>query len=107
MHVFKTSPASRKRPSRARASTNRRDRKSTRLNSSPGYISYAVFCLKKKQDPESARDLVWIADLGVDPIEHHGASQPQRQAGGDSPRSVERTSALQWPCNLRWRLLIR
>src|SRR2546422_4044517 len=25
-----------------------RDRKSTRLNSSHGYISYAVFCLKKK-----------------------------------------------------------
>src|SRR2546429_6083627 len=28
----------------------RRDRKSTRLNSSHGYISYAVFCLKKKND---------------------------------------------------------
>src|SRR5687768_18404129 len=27
-----------------------RDRKSTRLNSSHGYISYAVFCLKKKSD---------------------------------------------------------
>src|SRR2546429_7139462 len=27
---------------------NARDRKSTRLNSSHGYISYAVFCLKKK-----------------------------------------------------------
>src|SRR2546429_7373411 len=31
-----------------------RDRKSTRLNSSHGYISYAVFCLKKKKnDPSS------------------------------------------------------
>src|SRR2546429_3665826 len=30
----------------------RKDRKSTRLNSSHGYISYAVFCLKKKKkDP--------------------------------------------------------
>src|SRR2546429_5562670 len=28
-----------------------RDRKSTRLNSSHGYISYAVFCLKKKRKP--------------------------------------------------------
>src|SRR6185503_20597675 len=28
---------------------NPRDRKSTRLNSSHGYISYAVFCLKKKK----------------------------------------------------------
>src|SRR2546422_3226119 len=27
----------------------RPDRKSTRLNSSHGYISYAVFCLKKKR----------------------------------------------------------
>src|SRR2546422_3759874 len=27
-----------------------RDRKSTRLNSSHGYISYAVFCLKKKSE---------------------------------------------------------
>src|SRR2546422_7364458 len=37
---------------RRRAPTSRtreRDRKSTRLNSSHGYISYAVFCLKKKK----------------------------------------------------------
>src|SRR2546422_5902810 len=32
------------------------DRKSTRLNSSHGYISYAVFCLKKKKRRG------WIAD---------------------------------------------
>src|SRR2546422_2066782 len=31
------------------------DRKSTRLNSSHGYISYAVFCLKKKKQQESSR----------------------------------------------------
>src|SRR5687768_18187159 len=29
------------------------DRKSTRLNSSHGYISYAVFCLKKKNHHKS------------------------------------------------------
>src|SRR2546429_7204868 len=29
------------------------DRKSTRLNSSHGYISYAVFCLKKKNDTDA------------------------------------------------------
>src|SRR2546422_3326942 len=34
-----------------------RDRKSTRLNSSHGYISYAVFCLKKKK-PEETRNPV-------------------------------------------------
>src|SRR2546422_5934182 len=35
------------------------DRKSTRLNSSHGYISYAVFCLKKKKnkDNEHGREL--------------------------------------------------
>src|SRR2546429_170180 len=35
-------------------SAEARDRKSTRLNSSHGYISYAVFCLKKKKDTERA-----------------------------------------------------
>src|SRR2546429_6261195 len=33
-----------------------RDRKSTRLNSSHGYISYAVFCLKKKKFPPLDRE---------------------------------------------------
>src|SRR3989449_7601070 len=31
------------------------DRKSTRLNSSHGYISYAVFCLKKKKKKHNRR----------------------------------------------------
>src|SRR5687768_17815166 len=34
-------------PALTRGYTKFRDRKSTRLNSSHGYISYAVFCLKK------------------------------------------------------------
>src|SRR2546422_4877159 len=34
------------------------DRKSTRLNSSHGYISYAVFCLKKKKKK------TWKKDVG-------------------------------------------
>src|SRR2546422_7976451 len=40
-----------------RHDVRRRDRKSTRLNSSHGYISYAVFYLKKrkKQDPINHR----------------------------------------------------
>src|SRR2546422_2622284 len=33
-----------------------RDRKSTRLNSSHGYISYAVFCLKKKKKTSSGHE---------------------------------------------------
>src|SRR5690554_7029870 len=37
------------RPDRVQLIFNRRDRKSTRLNSSHVRISYAVFCLKKKR----------------------------------------------------------
>src|SRR6476620_11869833 len=39
------------RPTRRRARSSR-DRKSTRLNSSHANISYAVFCLKKKNTPK-------------------------------------------------------
>src|SRR2546422_5357934 len=40
-----------------------RDRKSTRLNSSHGYISYAVFCLKKKKTHRPAGDMTSSAVL--------------------------------------------
>src|SRR2546429_5597523 len=36
------------------------DRKSTRLNSSHGYISYAVFCLKKKKKHHTSHDQ-WLS----------------------------------------------
>src|SRR2546422_8028038 len=47
------------------------DRKSTRLNSSHGYISYAVFCLKKKKKSRKRRshdvtDLTHVLGLDVD-----------------------------------------
>src|ERR1041385_3031769 len=48
---------------------SRRDRKSTRLNSSHGYISYAVFCLKKKDT---------MSKWGISAGEDAGA----RHAGG-------------------------
>src|SRR5256884_3619605 len=35
------------------------DRKSTRLNSSHGYISYAVFCLKKKKNKVNVSSLIY------------------------------------------------
>src|SRR2546422_5259459 len=35
------------------------DRKSTRLNSSHGYISYAVFCLKKKKKKHHMTSLLY------------------------------------------------
>src|SRR5258708_11837956 len=42
---------------RVRVARERKDRKSTRLNSSHQIISYAVFCLKKKKNQPSSRDL--------------------------------------------------
>src|SRR2546422_4930133 len=47
------------------------DRKSTRLNSSHGYISYAVFCLKKKKKSNT----IAIA-------EPHHAAQPSPTLSG-------------------------
>src|SRR2546422_3855220 len=38
------------------------DRKSTRLNSSHGYISYAVFCLKKKKKHHGTSS--YVSSLG-------------------------------------------
>src|SRR3989449_3575887 len=52
-HPLHQRPVSGRGASEARSSEGgaRQDRKSTRLNSSHGYISYAVFCLKKKKKP--------------------------------------------------------
>src|SRR2546422_8287045 len=48
---------------------DRLDRKSTRLNSSHGYISYAVFCLKKKNSLSMARSpLASTAPSPISPI---------------------------------------
>src|SRR5438105_10255078 len=53
-------------PQRARPD-DRRDRKSTRLNSSHEWISYAVFCLKKKNRRKNnkARHTVRAAGFGL------------------------------------------
>src|SRR2546429_5797151 len=45
------------RPVRKKYRSRRGDRKSTRLNSSHGYISYAVFCLKKKNKSSACKPL--------------------------------------------------
>src|SRR2546429_2160089 len=51
------------------------DRKSTRLNSSHGYISYAVFCLKKKKQNRKSG----VIDPPTPP------PQQRRQGGGGAP----------------------
>src|SRR3712207_8611920 len=43
------------------------DRKSTRLNSSHANISYAVFCLKKKNQDQHHNDLLRSGTHGVKP----------------------------------------
>src|SRR2546429_4820801 len=43
----------------------KRDRKSTRLNSSHGYISYAVFCLKKKKKCDSILVFSEVFDMFI------------------------------------------
>src|SRR2546422_7377841 len=50
-------------PRPAAALVGQRDRKSTRLNSSHGYISYAVFCLKKKKKNTGTRRLQYETDV--------------------------------------------
>src|SRR2546429_2950343 len=52
------------------------DRKSTRLNSSHGYISYAVFCLKKKKTsvrapPPQQPALCYTPPYHTPPLVHH------------------------------------
>src|SRR2546422_5987195 len=53
---MRSSPAAGRSKRRARRMTDMvlQDRKSTRLNSSHGYISYAVFCLKKKKKKKTS-----------------------------------------------------
>src|SRR5438128_8862160 len=53
-------------PRRPPRTTRSRDRKSTRLNSSHGSISYAVFCLKKKKTHQrSARAASTTAGVAI------------------------------------------
>src|SRR2546429_2607205 len=51
---------------------SREDRKSTRLNSSHGYISYAVFCLKKKKKSKQRKQVIFDGALPIStrPLSH-------------------------------------
>src|SRR5688572_19474859 len=56
-----------------------RDRKSTRQNSSHSQISYAVFCLKKKKNPD--REVSFLEQRGnVGEPQRDGDRQPERKA---------------------------
>src|SRR2546429_7031469 len=47
----------------AQAALHGIDRKSTRLNSSHGYISYAVFCLKKKKKTNQLEYIIEMSPI--------------------------------------------
>src|SRR5260221_8580139 len=67
-------------------STRRRDRKSTRLNSSHTVISYAVFCLKKKKKDTRERHRVPAGQAGEDNDEI--AKRTQRQFAAATRRRI-------------------
>src|SRR5258708_31077825 len=58
---------------------SQRDRKSTRLNSSHQIISYAVFCLKKKNPP----DHILMVELEAD-----GRREPEKEPPCDMSHEV-------------------
>src|SRR6266536_2126443 len=82
-----------------------RDRKSTRLNSSHEWISYAVFCLKKKR----AGLLHHRATAGQPPVlghsRHHGAPAHHRASSG--ARSDRRRPLGREPPALFFFLMVR
>src|SRR6266581_2116256 len=71
-----------------RSSRPRRDRKSTRLNSSHMSISYAVFCLKKKT---SERHHVSCVQIEAVSVSHVCLTVPVRRR------------CILWPYALQWR----
>src|SRR2546430_10703941 len=77
---FGGQPVASVRPGSPGGTRRRRDRKSTRLNSSHSQISYAVFCLKKKK---KKADAVWCELL------QHGLTSK-------APSAVRDVVALEW-----------
>src|SRR2546429_2246172 len=68
-HAAKAAPISVIGPVTRSVGTGETDRKSTRLNSSHGYISYAVFCLKKKNTRQiSSQAVLTVQQYGSDDV---------------------------------------
>src|SRR2546422_3638866 len=67
------------------------DRKSTRLNSSHGYISYAVFCLKKKKNTYPHPSARHTPPTTNTPHTHSPYRHPHTPTAHDSPTCDYRT----------------
>src|SRR2546430_3548096 len=73
-----------------------RDRKSTRLNSSHSQISYAVFCLKKKNEQVNAIVLDLELDLAATPLtrgSHTAADAPENAPAPDGAHCLQDTDS--------------
>src|SRR5256884_5839062 len=60
-----------------------RDRKSTRLNSSHGYISYAVFCLKKKKKKKTTTNQTERGGTSTEPSRIRTHARVSADRGND------------------------
>src|SRR2546430_7268699 len=65
------------------------DRKSTRLNSSHSQISYAVFCLKKKNSGTPPVPSIYAGLAGLGIIEQPGVAHIARHVGSLTKRLAE------------------
>src|SRR2546429_1435955 len=78
----------------SKAASVQQDRKSTRLNSSDGYISYAVLCLKKKSvtgSPHPARGAgLRVLRASASDEERAGATGLATQRGGGARDNAHR-----------------
>src|SRR2546429_1014895 len=82
------------------------DRKSTRLNSSHGYISYAVLCLRKKKPAKRSRRMAWprsrspahaLRPGGTRDRPRPGAQLRSSAASHPPPRPTRHSSTAHWP----------
>src|SRR5207245_4496643 len=88
------------RPGRAKQTVHAVDRKSTRLNSSHGSISYAVLCLKQKKMPTvrltaagtlaPSRPAMSPPSSGISPWRHGAARARNRRCGSVLSKRVNR-----------------
>src|SRR2546427_5997912 len=94
---FNRTPGSFTRGAMARLRSIRRDRKSTRLNSSHSQISYAVFCLKKKKNTDRTNTSMQSQQPG------YMRGKPERPPQTRELWSAQcRATAGRPPCNNRY-----
>src|SRR2546429_1126772 len=70
-----------------------RDRKSTRLNSSHGYISYAVFCLKKKKKTSIVAAVPHKIGIPNTLPVHQRRADPQKSDTAELPQDTLSTAS--------------